>query len=935
MLEMRRKPSLPIPPAHSQQDRMNKKFYLDRDSGIVTETDSEIEYSNTTKRNYIFSDDEEVPTVTNTLTSQHNFYSHLADQAVMSVRHYLKDDSWKKVLKHKSGTTVYMMQQTNKNEKVALFRGESIIQGFTPQSIFYVIGMRKLWDEQFEDGKLIENLNDTSSLTYESYKSTATSKAYDYTLVEKIECSADGEILFACTSVETPQVPKSPGKNRHQIKVRSRGYIKCMTQQTFNDFWHQLQGWVLKQLNTFPVSTHVTYLTQENIKGWIPGLTKKSLARKPLIIASIDSYLQKKAERIRVQQQQPQPKKSIPITIPTTNTNASSSISLPQTTTTSTSSFASPPTSILLQRPSAVSAPNLFEDQTSPTLGLFSTTSTSLLLDTNSSKKLNNIILSNPPPRISSLSTQTNSTISTQQAKRITFADQVDLSSRSSSPSNTFSSSSARSSSASSSSDTGATTPYQQQTQDDSLFDNHSQVPTLFPLPPSTSTVSHQLSPIQEVPMPFSSKAKSSSIAIAGTKLYPASRHRTARKQCIEKLQTYAHSDLKEWKHIGEKNNTQLYTQAVEGSSLPVMRSETAFVGSWTPEQICSVIQCFGARKEWDEHFEKGEIIERFSQKEYLIHTQMKSLFPIQSRDFCILTCIESAVATGAIYIGSVSVEDELIPENTQHIRGKLNAYGWALKPITRGKDGQWMGVQVTFIAHMNMGGSGTTPLPLPSAIVRLLTTQACADSIQTYLAVHGCPPYIRRVAGKIIYEEFNVRTNQYTIRYIAKHAPSPRRHHQQQQQQQKQKMIGSMWCTDVRTHQSMYPLGYSIETHQDVRVDVRPNIGLRIYTEKDELDGETVELVISKHTTGSEPQFYCNGIEVCAVVKGAKNQGVAKNELADHTPSVSEATPSRKLSSTAATAATTFRAASVAKQREELQEEEKQVEGTNDKVCV
>ena len=148
---MKRKPSLPLPPAHVQQDRINKKFYLDRDSGIVTETDSEIEYGNSSanKKNYIFSDDEEMPTATGTtLTSQHNFYSHLADQAVMSVRHYLKDDSWKKVLKHKSGTTVYMMQQTNRNEKVALFRGESIIQGFTPQSIFYVIGMRKLWDEQ-------------------------------------------------------------------------------------------------------------------------------------------------------------------------------------------------------------------------------------------------------------------------------------------------------------------------------------------------------------------------------------------------------------------------------------------------------------------------------------------------------------------------------------------------------------------------------------------------------------------------------------------------------------------------------------------------------------------------------------------------------------------------------------------------------------------
>lgn len=191
------------------------------------------------------------------------------------------------------------------------------------------------------------------------------------------------------------------------------------------------------------------------------------------------------------------------------------------------------------------------------------------------------------------MSTQTNN-INNQQ-KRITFADQLDQSSRPSSPSNTFSSS-ARSSSASSSS--GTTTPNQQlqPTEDDniSVFDSNSKVSTQFPLPPSTS---HQLSPIQETPMPFSS-SKANKIAIAGTKLYPASRHRTARKHCIEKLQTFAHSDLKDWKHIGDKNNTQLYTQASESSTLPIMRSETTFVGSWTPEQICSVIQCFGARKE-------------------------------------------------------------------------------------------------------------------------------------------------------------------------------------------------------------------------------------------------------------------------------------------------------------------------------------------------
>lgn len=68
----------------------------------------------------------------------------------------------------------------------------------------------------------------------------------------------------------------------------------------------QLQAWVIKQLHTQPISTKVTFITQESIKGWIPGLTKKSLARKPLIIASIDHYLKKKADRLKLQQQQQQ-----------------------------------------------------------------------------------------------------------------------------------------------------------------------------------------------------------------------------------------------------------------------------------------------------------------------------------------------------------------------------------------------------------------------------------------------------------------------------------------------------------------------------------------------------------------------------------------------------------------------------------------------------
>jgi hypothetical protein len=114
------------------------------------------------------------------------------------------------------------------------------------------------------------------------------------------------------------------------------------------------------------------------------------------------------------------------------------------------------------------------------------------------------------------------------------------------------------------------------------------------PLIPSSSH-SSPLSPIDELPqLPFSSSKKSK--AIAGSKLYPASRHRSARKQSMDQLKLYAESDLNDWKCISD-GKTKMYTKSVEGSTLPILRSDSTFYGAWTPEQICSVIQCFGARK--------------------------------------------------------------------------------------------------------------------------------------------------------------------------------------------------------------------------------------------------------------------------------------------------------------------------------------------------
>lgn len=144
----------------------------DRDSGISTEADSEAELSKRQKQHqqhqqqqrpvYPFSDDEEAlpleqsprqpAGLTAAVFTSSSYYAFQADQALSSIKELVRDENWKKTLKHKSGVMVYMLQPPKQSSKVdskaPIFKGEAVIHGFSPQSVFYVIGMRKLWDPQ-------------------------------------------------------------------------------------------------------------------------------------------------------------------------------------------------------------------------------------------------------------------------------------------------------------------------------------------------------------------------------------------------------------------------------------------------------------------------------------------------------------------------------------------------------------------------------------------------------------------------------------------------------------------------------------------------------------------------------------------------------------------------------------------------------------------
>ncbi|KAI9489362.1 hypothetical protein BDB00DRAFT_876449 [Zychaea mexicana] len=832
----------------------------DRDSGISTEGESDAEmffnsnsnHSSTTasrpmtRQAYPFSDDEELPSIqeqhynqqkqqqqqqqqqllehqqqqeqrlnSEAVFSSESYHNHQAEQAMASIKQLVKENSWKKALKHKSGVLVYMLSKqqhggdsTNSN-KAPIFKGESVIHGFSPQSVFYVIGMRKLWDSAFEEGRLIENLNETTSITYESYHSSSSSKAYDVSLVERIECSADGVILFACTSIETPKIPKVPGRTRRQMK---------------------LQGWILKPLHTTPPSTKVTYITQESVKGWIPGLTKKSLARRPLVLADVHKYLQQKAERSKENNRYPATGLPPGTAITTTNSN----------TTAGNNDRTSHPSSLLAptgnahgqRRPSIMAQQQQQQQQQyqKPKSILQKTPKTSSLLHPKSSSMQS--ILTNPPPRNSSLPSPTSSR-SSSVTRRIKFADDDLTSQRSSTPSSISAVHSNNNSS-----DDIASGPASQQ---------ESHGPATVVLPASQQ---HQQQNI--------------------SRLYPPSRHRTSRKQCIDMLKRLASSDIDEWKEMGERNSAKLYSKSVQGSAIPILRGDVTINGSWTPEQVCSVIQCFGARKIWDEYFETGHVVERFSQKEYLVYMQMRSIFPIHSRDFSLLTVIDSDPGTGTIHVASTSVSDGLIPIIKPHVRGQIVVYGWALRPLKEKGGG---GVRLTFVSHMEL--EGTTPLP--PAIIRQLTMEvpACVDRVQWYLRQHGCPPYIRRVAGKITQEQFDSKDKIYRVSFTAKHKPSQHRQH------------GS-WFTDIRTNPSMYGFGFNVEVlpTEHTRVELRADdMGIRVYTLDNSLEGRLVEVAIEPNLPGSTPKYTWNGVSLKEEEKKKKEDEALEEQVTEQEP--------------------------------------------------
>jgi hypothetical protein len=77
--------------------------------------------------------------------------------------------------------------------------------------------------------------------------------------------------------------------------------------------------------------------------------------------------------------------------------------------------------------------------------------------------------------------------------------------------------------------------------------------------------------------------------------LYPHHRHPSVKMEKMSKLKHLAAS-LDNWNYEGDLKGTKVYSRTTEDNKL-ILRADGTILDGWTAEQICSVVQNFGARK--------------------------------------------------------------------------------------------------------------------------------------------------------------------------------------------------------------------------------------------------------------------------------------------------------------------------------------------------
>lgn len=226
---------------------------------------------------------------------------------------------------------------------------------------------------------------------------------------------------------------------------------------------------------------------------------------------------------------------------------------------------------------------------------------------------------------------------------------------------------------------------------------------------------------------------------------------------------------------------------------------------------------------------------------------------PIANVDLSAITSIESDPITGTVYTATSSVIDQQVPadETGHRIRAYSDLYGWVFRP-NFDQQGRTLSVGVSFVCNMDF--KYTIPNPVLQTWIDDLLKSIV--QVEHYLTNYGCPPYIRRIAGKVVQEDFDANSSKYEIVFIVKHQPSNSYRARKQQQQ-------TVWCTDVRVHKTMFPHGLDIRVVPEhaARIEVSPKDqkSIKIFTMDEAMEGKQVTFTLKPLLDGHSSTYKVN----------------------------------------------------------------------------
>lgn len=191
-------------------------------------------------------------------------------------------------------------------------------------------------------------------------------------------------------------------------------------------------------------------------------------------------------------------------------------------------------------------------------------------------------------------------------------------------------------------------------------------------------------------------------------------------------------------------------------------------------------------------------------------------------------------------------------PDETGHrIRAYSDLYGWVFRPEFD-KQGRTVSVGVSFVCNMDF------KYTIPNQVLQTWIDNSLQSIVHVdhYLTNYGCPPYIRRIAGKVVREDFDAISNKYEIVFIVKHQPS--NSYRARKQQQK-----TVWCTDIRVHKTMFPHGLDIRVMPEhaARIEVSPKDqkSIKIFTMDEAMEGKQVTFTLQPLLDGHSLSYKVN----------------------------------------------------------------------------